>query len=310
MFVAEYLKNLLKKAGVNAEDEKFKVFFENPELGKLDVPAEIVSGTDANLISLAVAKDNFGPLKNHYTALALNGIDTYLDTLTDEFGLTEDDKNEFKIEKNTNKKVGLLAKKIQAAETKKANADKPDKAAIQKTIDDLNKAIVTERQKGEAAIENSKKEIKQMRLQYALSALFGNHKTIYDETLSPDVKNMTIENVIKSGLQKKGAKIDFDESGNMVVLRNDGTNYFGEDHQPVTPAKFIETELSTNKLLAVNKPAPPAPPANPGSQNRINGNPNSGTSSDKIPVGQNPLFQELMQNATKDFKNINGVLQP
>src|SRR5882672_1111231 len=147
MFVSEYVKNLIKKSGLNPEDEKFKDFFANPEMVKLEVPADILTGTDTQLISIAAAKDNYGPLKNHYTALAFNGTDTMIDQMLDELGLSDDDKNELKIEKNTNKRIQALVKKAQAAELKKANADKPDKAAIQKTIDDLNKQIVQEKQK-------------------------------------------------------------------------------------------------------------------------------------------------------------------
>lgn len=307
-FVSDYIKSLLKKAGVNPEDEKFKVFFANEEMGKLDVPEEIATGIDTNLISLTAAKDNYGPLKNFYHAQALNGIDTNIEQLLEELGLGDDDKTELKLEKSTGKRVAALIKKVQAAEQKKANADKPDKVAIQKTIDDLNRQIVSEKNLAIQAGVNAQNEIKKFKLDAYLEREISKHKSVFDESLSPELRLTTLRNAVELALQRRGAKRDFDESGNLVLLRTDGTKYFGENHEAVDFPKFVEQALSSEKLLAVNKPANQTGSQQTnhqnGSQPIINGNP-----TDKKVVGQNPVFKELMASATEDFKNVNGVKQ-
>lgn len=310
MIAVAFLKSLVKKAGLNPEDDKYKDFFSNAELGKIDVPDELATATDNSLISLTTAKDNFGPLKNHYTALALNGIDTNMEQMLDELGLGDDDKTELKLEKNTGKRIQALVKKVQTAEAKKANADKPDKVAIQKTIDDLNRQVLAERQKAVDAEAGFKQKEKQLRLDYTLTNLFGNQKTVFDK-LSPDIRNATLRTAISQELQRKQAKIDFDDSGNVVILRQDGTNYFGDNNQPVTPVQFIEQTFAKENLLekanSSHSNSGQSNSGNSGSNQQINGNTEKVDSKGKQVVGQNSIFKELMENSQKDFKNVNGV---
>ena len=312
MLALAFVKGLVKKAGLDPEDVKYKDFFANADLAKLDVPDELATATDNSLISLTTAKDNFGPLKNHYHAQALNGIDTSLEQMFEELGLGDDDKTELKLERSTGKRISALVKKVQAAEIKKANADKPDKLAIQKTIDQLNAQIVSANQKATDAETSFKQREKQLRLDYTLTNLFGNQKTVFDK-LSPDIRNATLRTAIGQELQRKEAKIDFDDSGNIVILRNDGTKYFGENNQSVTPVQFIEQTFAKENLL--EKAAPAGSQSNSGqnnsgnngSQQSMNGNSDKTDSKGKPLVGQNSIFKELMDNSQKDFKNVNGV---
>lgn len=310
MFVSEYLKNLLKKAGINPDEDKFKDFFSNEALGKLEIPVDAATGIDNNLISLTAAKDNFGPLKNHYTALALNGIDANMESLFDELGLDEDAKTELKLEKSTGKRMQQLIKKAQAAEIKKANADKPDKLAHQKTIDDLHAQMRALQSKAELAETSYAKKEKDLRKSYAIQELLVSHKTTLDK-LSPSVKRATLNALISDALQSKAIDTDFDENGNLTLLKKDGSKYYGENNSVVSPAQFVEQLLAKEKLLAVNdsNDKTGSSQTNPqnGQQQIINGN--TKTAGEKIVVGQNPVFQELMNGAKKDFKNINGVLQ-
>lgn len=313
MTIADYVKALLKKSGSNPEDDKFKTFFENEALSKVDVPDDLAVVTDTNLISITEAKNNNGPLKNHYTALALNGIDTQIEQLLEELGLTEDDRNEFKIEKSTGKKVNLLVKKAQALEAKRVNANKPDAAAIQKQIDGLHAEIRAEKAKAEQAVKDYNDAAKKLRLGYDVSNRLAKHKTIHDN-LDAETKNTIIKTLIDIELKNKNAHYDYDENGNLVLLRNDGTNYFGENNQTVNPDQFIESVLSSKKLLVVkdNNNTSTGHQANNtsnGSQSIINTGNNS-TGSEKRNVGQSPIFQELMDQSRSDFNNVNGVKIP
>lgn len=314
MRTVDFLKGLLIKAGLNPADEKYKPFLDTAEFATVEVPAEIQTGIDTSLISLSEAKNNFGPLKNHYTALALNGFDTRIDELTNEWELEENDRNELKIEKNTGKRMELLLKKQAALQQKKFEAGKPDQKALNDKLTELNNQIRIEKTRSDAAEVNFKKTEKELRLDFELSSLLAGYKTIYD-TLSPKTRNATIKTIIKMDLQDKKAKIDYDDQGNTVLLSADGSAYFGENNAPVNISQFIEQSLSKNKLVAVTPPAGQQQTGSSqqsgqqtqnGSQQRnINGNTGDG----KTVVGQNPVFQELMGNAKKDFNNINGVVQ-
>ncbi len=227
MLTIDFFKSLVKKAGLNPEDEKFKTFFADPLIvaAAVEVPAELETGIDNNLISIATAKDNYGPLKNHYTALALNGIDTNIESLLEELGLDDDAKTELKLEKSTGKRVQGLIKKVQALEAKKASASAPDKKAHQEAIDKLQGEIRTEKARADNALADFTKKEKDLRLNYAWQELYSAHKTTLDK-MSPQVRKATLNSLMDEALRTKEAVRDFDESGNLVLLKKSIQYYY------------------------------------------------------------------------------------
>lgn len=245
----DFLSSLAKKAGFDINSEAAKPFFDS--LPDTEVPDDVNKGIDNSLISIAAAKDNFPELKNHYTKQALDGIDKELLSLIEDFQVDEQNKAEILAEKSTYKRAPLLTRRLIELERKKVSATSgKDKQEIQKQIDDLQALLKTKTEQ----LENEKKSFEQQRIQDKINwkkhVLFSGIKTIHDE-LDPETRNTILDSQIQKALQDNGVKFVIDDQGNFVLLRNDGTNYFGENHQQIKPAQFIEQVLAKNKQIKV-----------------------------------------------------------
>lgn len=299
--LGDFLSKLITKGGGNPADEKFKIFFGNADLVKAEVPDDVATAIDNGLISLKDAKNNHPDIKNHYTALALNGLDDNLKTLMEEMEIPEDTRNKIMVERSTYKRFPLLAKEIQSLEQRKASADKPDKQAIQKQIDDLHAELRRRDEKVSNAERSAEERVRKFQIDMHKSKLFSKYKTVYDQ-LGDDVKETALRALFDKKLQDNGAHITLDEHGNPQLLKVDGTNYYGDDNKQVNLQQFTEQLLSQNKILAVTPPPPnpggnnnnnPGQPPLPPNGSNGNGNNNAGSS----------IFKDLLKNSQADMAN-------
>lgn len=245
----EFLSALAKKAGYDIESDAAKPFFAG--LPDVEVPDDVNTGIDRSLISLSEAKNNFPDIKNHYYKSALDGVDNELKTLMQDFNLDDALKQEILGEKSSYKRVPMLARKLVELERQKAAAaGGKDKSEIQKQIDSLQAELLT----AKTTLENEKKSFESQRLQDKINlkknVLFSGLKTIHDE-LDPDIKYGILDTLVNRALQDSSAKLTLDDNGNLQLLRSDGTNFFGENHQQLKPNQFIEQVLAKNKQIKV-----------------------------------------------------------
>lgn len=248
----DFITALAKKAGYDTTTAEAKPFFD--ALPDTDVPEDIQKGIDQSLISLTEAKNNFPDLKNHYHKQALDGVDKGLAELMEDFQLDDQTKTEILAEKSTYKRVPNLARRLVELERKKAaTTGGKDKAAIQAEIDGLHSQLKTAKESLETEKKNFEELRRQDKIQSKINVLFGGMKTIHDE-LDPETRFTILHSQLQKALQDNQAKLTFDENGNFTILRNDGTNYFGENHQQVKPVQFIESILAKNKQLTVTPP--------------------------------------------------------
>lgn len=250
----DFVTKLAKKAGFETTSDSAKAFLES--LNDVDVPEDVEKGIDNSLISLTEAKNNHGELKGHYTKQALDGVDKEILSLIEDFQLDEPTKQAILGEKSTYKRGPMLTRKIVELERQKvATTGGKDKAAIQAEIDGLHAQLKTTKE----SWENDKKSFDNQRLQDKINnkknVFFSGVKTIHDE-LDPETRYTIIDSQIQKELQDRQAKFALDEQGNVVLMRNDGTNFFGENHQQVKPLQFIEQVLAKNKQLKVTTPPP------------------------------------------------------
>lgn len=306
--LGEYISILLQKAGQDVTNEAFKNFLSNGELVKIEIPDEITALIDSNLISLKDAKNNHPDIKGHYQNQALTPFDQQLPELFEELGIPEEVRVELLKEKSTYKRVPALLRKVKELESKKANSGKDvDKAALQKQIDDLNAAIRTEKE-GKAQLEkdyNSK--IQQFKIDMFTDSLYAAHKTTFD-ALPPDVKQATMRTLINKGLQDKKAKLTLDEHGNIVLLTQEGANYYdGASNNQVSPQQFVDSVLAHNKVLVTTnnqQSGGSAGSPNQGNQgnqqNNGQGNPPGGNGNNGS-TKPNPAFSELIAESIKDY---------
>lgn len=257
----DFVTKLAKKAGYDTASDGAKAFLES--LNDVEVPEDVEKGIDNSLISLTEAKNNFPELKNHYTKQALDGMDKEFMTLIEDFQLDEPTKAEILAEKSTYKRGPLLTRRIVELERKKAAATGgKDKATIQAEIDGLHAQL----KETKDAYANAQKSFDNQRMQDRINnkknVFFSGVKTIHDE-LDPETRFTILDSQIQKELQDRQAKFALDEQGNVVLMRNDGTNFFGENHQQVKPLQFIEQVLAKNKQLKVTDSSSGAPGTKP-----------------------------------------------
>lgn len=257
MTVAEFIKSLVTKSGVQV-DEQVTALLSNESLANVEIPEVVASGIDNSLISLKDAKNNHPDIKKLYVSQALDTVDTSLVSMMEDFGMEEALRNEILQEKSTYKRIPLLVKKVRDLEAKKHTAtSSTDKQALQKQIDELQGQLRARTAEQQALKAEFDKKVKDFKIQYKQDQLLGQYQTIYDNPNAPldsEVKSMTLRNLVGKALQENNATFDFDENGNFVLLKNDGGNYYGDNNQLVSPQQFAESVLSRNKLLIVTQP--------------------------------------------------------
>lgn len=314
----EFFKEIAKKAGIKIEDDKVKTFFTNAEFEKIEIPDDVIKPIETQLISIVDAKNNHSDIKNHYTKQALDTLDKTVDDLMDELGFSDDQKNEVKVERSSYKRAALVTKILQKNEQLKANEGKPDAKKFQDLEADLRAKLRDADAKVLATENTFKQKEKELRISYARTSLLANHKTIND-SLPVNVRNTILNTLIDQELADKNAKIDFDENGNLVLLKKDGTNYFGDNNQQVNPQQFIEQTLSRNKMIVVNSNQQQNNNQNNSGQNnnnsganqnngQNNGGQNNNNNSNNQSKGATSLFKELMNESITEMNQVDPVL--
>ncbi len=259
-----------------------------------EVPGELTTALDNSLISLADAKNNHPDIKAHYQKQSLDTFDKIIKGIVDnnpDLATDEDIKNE----RSTFKKVELLYNKVDALAAKKASATGGKaKDDIQKEIDRLNNDIRIEKEgrvADKSAHENALKDFKRTT---QWGTMFGGRKTIHDN-LPANIKNTILSTLIAEEMSSLGIHLDFDATGKPVLLKTDGTNYYGENNVLVTPDAFLDKTLAKTKQLVQSngQPAPGATP--PNGQTPPSGIPG------ETPKNGNALLGSLNDKALADF---------
>lgn len=257
---SDLVKKLLAKAGVTYDGDL------------AELPDEIATSLDNNLLTIAAATNNHPQVKKVYFAQAYNGLDAEIESLATEFGLDETALTELKGEQSSTKRAVALARKIKELESKKVGADAGKTSTLQTQITELHAQLKTEQDKQKELKTTYEKQIKGIHIQSKLDNLLSSYKTVYDE-LPADAKQAAVNSLVSKALQDSDAEWTFDEKGNLSLIKKDGTNLFGDNHTQLTPASFIDKSLS--KILKVSEP-PAAGNGNiqpskvPGAQNSTN----------------------------------------
>lgn len=249
--VSEFIKSLIVKSGGNADDEKIKTALAaidaNMELGD-----DLVGTIDRGLISIDNAKNNHPDIKKHYTALALNGLDTELDRLMDDEKFGDDIVTELKAEKSSTKRAALIAKKIKELEAAKAGQGKEATKALNETIADLNKQLRAEKDSINGIKTEYEGKLRAKDMHYAKRDLMIGYKTIHDG-LDPETRNIIINAIIDKNMKSKGLQWELDGNGNFVIQTKEGSNAFTDDNRQLTPKIFLDKVMADEKLLVVSE---------------------------------------------------------
>lgn len=258
---SDLVKKLLAKAGVTYDGDL-----------SAEIPDDIATSLDNNLLTIAAATNNHPQVKKVYFAQAYNGLDAEIESGAKEFELDEAAITELKAEQSSTKRAILLARKIKELESKKLGADAGKATTLQSEITNLHALLKQEQDKQKELKTTYEKQIKGIHIQSKLDNLLASYKTVYDE-LPVDAKQAAVNSLISKALQDSDAEWTFDEKGSLSLIKKDGTNLFGDNHTQLTPQSFIDKSLS--KILKVSEPASNGnniqpPKVVPGAQNTTN----------------------------------------
>ncbi len=145
MTLAEYIQTVADRIGIDNADEAIKMVVTNPALMQVQVPSTLVSMTQSKLMTEDEAKIN--PIvKKHFTATALNSVDTKIKDVLDEFGFDDDIKQSILSEQSTYNRIPMLSKAIAEAKEKAISATGGEKKALVDKINELQGLLNTERE--------------------------------------------------------------------------------------------------------------------------------------------------------------------
>lgn len=319
--INEFLKTLIIKAGGNPEDEKLKAALA-AIVADTEVNDDVVNAIEQGLISIDNAKNNHPDIKKHYTALALNGLDSELERLMEEERFDEATITELKGEKSSTKRAALIAKKIKELEASKAGQGKAETKALNEKIAELNGELRKIKDNENNIKSDYEKKLRDKDKGYAMRNILSAYQTIYDK-LDPETKNISINAILEKNLRSKGYQLDVDENGNLIIATKDGSTAFTDDHRPLTPKIFFDKVMADENLLVVsdsnnNNNRNNNSNNNGGNQNRNNNN-NGGNQNRNQNQNQNQnngggdgnksnsVLKELLGRAKNDMANQNGT---
>jgi hypothetical protein len=104
------------------------------------------------------------------------------------------------------------------------------------------------REKEKGIHEDYKKQLSGARRDQALTLLLAGFKTQFDD-LDISVKDQALKQIISSRLATDSAELTVDDSGQLLLRRKDGTNFFGEDHRLLDPNSYVEKVMARDNIL-------------------------------------------------------------
>jgi hypothetical protein len=260
----DLVKKLMAKAGVTHAGDLTN-----------DIPDEVATALDNQLLTIAAATNNHPDVKKVYFSQAYNGLDTEMGRLMDELNLPENIREEIqqagvpdgKSGTPTTKRIVALVKKIKEISEKSVPADAAKAKEMQTTIAELHAKVKAEIDKQGNLQKEYDDKIRKIEVRTKIEKELSKYKTVYDD-LDPVAKDAAIHALLNKSLQDIDADFTFDKNGNLSLVKKDGDSVFGDNHTLVTPQSFMDKALS--KILKVTDPSkgnnPPAAPL-PGNSN-------------------------------------------
>jgi len=243
MNLTELLKKAAIRGGIQITDEAFTTFLATlPEA--LEVPDTIATGINS-LMSEADAKLN-PEVKKHFYRSALDPVDTKLAEIAAEFGLSAEQVEALKGEKNTYEKPNILKNAI--ADLLKSNGKTTDSPEAKKQIEELTEALKKVNEEKEATISKLTSEFETERVNNAVMAQFGNYQ--WSEAYAPTLRPTVINAVLQQELAAAGAKIKRNSNGEIeLVNANDETLPYRQNNEPVAFSQFADGLMAKHNLI-------------------------------------------------------------
>lgn len=252
--LTEVLQKAAIRGGIQVTDEAFTQFLAT--LPDLEVPDTISAGI-SSLMSEADAKVN-PEVKKHFVRAALDTVDTKLADLAQELGLSTEQIEALKTEKNTYAKPEILKNAL--SELMKANGKKADSPEAKKQIEELTNALKAAEEKTAAEVYRLTSEFENERVNNAINAQFGNYQ--WSEAIPSAVRPTIVQDLLQKELTAAGAKIKRSASGEIeLVNANDETLPFRLNNESVGFNQFADSLMAKHNLIKTTPAAGSTPPA-------------------------------------------------
>jgi hypothetical protein len=190
---------MVEQSGVDVSEATITELLGNPAFASMDVDDVVSTKLTAPRLTMDAAKAN-PDLHKHFSALALNGVDKKIKEFATTFGLSKEELDELESEKSSYERVGLLAKKVQAIEAKKASAPSKDKETL------LN------------GFENE-------RLGWKLDAVYSEFIPQMNKDIKANVNLSIAKQYVTDAMQSKGYKI-VNKEGNLALVTVEGNEVY------------------------------------------------------------------------------------
>lgn len=254
MELKKLFETLAKRAGVDIESAEFSAAL--AQVGDASIDDAIAHNMEAELLNRDLAKSDF-KLKTHFTALALNGVDSEIEAAMNELLSDNDDaRTELLGIKSTPKRAAALAKKIKELESERNKADnKGDDGKAKKAQEEIDRLINESKAKEEKY--QSELSAKEREKQDAISnfkeeLFFSSLKFANDYDL--ETNQLIARQKINKALAEKGAKKIFNyNTGKFEIKRADdeSLDYLDERNNKTSYEDFAKGVLAQEKILAV-----------------------------------------------------------
>lgn len=239
---------------------------ENESLGAIlqldtDVPDDVATSLKSNLLTLESAKNN-PDIKKHFTAQALNTIDTGIYEYADEYGKLNDDQiTEIKGEKSSYKKMRMMLDALRNAQQPAAatGVDEETKSKLssrKEEIEKLQREISEVKAQHEQSLSQVKSEAQNNILNYAIDMELSSKEYAQSE-LDKSTNILIARQIIDKQLNEMGAKVVNDGNNSLRLVRTDDSDMeFMRENKKITFGSLADSILAEKKLLKASAPVP------------------------------------------------------
>lgn len=241
--LGELINSMALKAGVPADNEELKALLTAPELTTIKIPDELNSTIDKNLLSLEAANNNHPAIRAKYHSQFWDGIEKFLGRTIEDAGFTDQDMAEIKAAAKTGDRMEVIISKLKAAKGKPG----ADKEGLNAKIEQLNNELRLEKEAKVKILSETETKIKDAALKTVINSIYSKYKTMYDEIPGDSdgsIRTTTLDAIIQKNLKDKNARLTIDETGNLLLVGNDGSNVFGNNNVKLTPTSFLDQSFA------------------------------------------------------------------
>lgn len=250
------LERQFKKLGIDITDELKQLIELDTE-----VTDDVANKIDKGLLTVEAAKSN-PEVNKVLKQQILAGADNKMDELIKELGVTVDE--DFANEKNTYEKIARLSKSLVDHGRKKAEAS--SKEGVSEALKKERETFATK----EADYQNKLRQITESLTaketefkttresdltSFELQKILLGKDYVFPKEMDSSLKVQTALGALNKDLAAKGLVIKRSEAGTLVITDKEGNKAYTDKHEAIdNPDSYIDSVLTSNKLLNINDP--------------------------------------------------------